>query len=116
MKINVFASITILYYYYDMSITRDEVKHIAKLARIELTKEEVTRFQADLNKVLGYVEVLKTVDTADVEPLATVTGLENVLREDYAEESAQAHEEEKEAILENAPARQGRLFRVKKVF
>ena len=94
-----------------MAITRDDVKHIAKLARIELKAEELEKFRSDLNKVLGYVEVLKTVDTEGVEPLATVTGLENVWREDKAEES-----EVQEEIVKNAPERKGKFIKVKKVF
>lgn len=94
-----------------MSITKKEVEHIAKLARIELTEEELERFQADLSKVLGYIEVLKTVDTEGVEPLAQVTGLENVLREDGAHDSLIA-----EKIIKNAPDSSGRFIKVKKVF
>ncbi len=94
-----------------MSITLDELKHIAHLARIDLKPEELTRFRSDLNAILGYIEVLKIVDTTDVEPLAQVTGLENVFREDVAEKSPLADE-----ILKNAPEKQGRLIKVKKVF
>lgn len=101
----------ILYYYYSMSITKKEVEHIAKLARIELTPQEIDKFQGDLNKVLGYIEVLKTVDTTGVEPLAAVTGLENVFREDIAEKSSIADE-----IIKNAPEKSGRFIKVKKVF
>ncbi len=94
-----------------MSISIDDVRNIAKLARIELREEELEKFRADLNKVLGYVEVLKTVDTEGVEPLATVTGLENVFREDEVEESPLAQD-----IINNAPEKMGRFVRVKKVF
>ena len=92
-------------------ITIDQIKHIAKLARIELKEDEIEKFRADLNKVLGYIEVLKTVDTTGVEPLATVTGLENVFREDVAERS-----ELTEDILKNASDHTGRFIKVKKVF
>lgn len=94
-----------------MSITRDDIRHIAKLARIELREEELEKFQAGLNKVLGYVEVLKSVDTKGVEPLATVTGLENVFRDDEVKESPLAGE-----IINNAPGKTGRFIKVKKVF
>ena len=99
-----------LYNQYIMSISKDEIKHIAHLARIDLTEEELGKFQADLNKVLGYVEVLKTVDTDGVEPLATVTGLENVWREDVAEDSGLQN-----AIIDRAPAKSGRFIKVKKI-
>jgi len=93
-----------------MSISRDEIKHIAKLARIELSDTELGKFQADLNKVLGYVEILKTVDTTGVAPLATVTGLENVFREDVAADSGL-----QKAIIDNAPVKSGRFIKVKKI-
>ena len=94
-----------------MSITKKEIEHIAKLARIELREDELEKFRVDLNKVLGYIEVLKTVNTDGVEPLAQVTGLENVFREDVAERS-----ELTDDILKNPPAHTGRFIKVKKVF
>lgn len=63
-------------------LTKDEVKHIADLARIKLTTKEITKFQKQLTVILDYVESLGEVDTSKVEPTAQVTGLENVLRED----------------------------------
>lgn len=93
-----------------MSISKDEIRHIAELARIELSPAELEKFQGDLNKVLGYIEVLRTVDTEGVEPLASVTGLENVWREDVAEDSGL-----QKAILDNAPEKSGRFIKVKKV-
>lgn len=92
-------------------ITKEEVKHIAALARIELSEAELEKLGADLNKVLGYIEILKTVDTEGVEPLAQVTGLENVLRADIAKPDEAASE-----IIKNAPASTGRFIKVKKVF
>lgn len=100
-----------LYYYKAMSITKKEVEHIAKLARIELSEHEVEKLRVDLNKVLGYIEVLKTVNTDGVEPLAQVTGLENAFRDDRVEES-----EVSANIIKNAPASTGRFIKVKKVF
>ncbi|MDP2703814.1 MAG: Asp-tRNA(Asn)/Glu-tRNA(Gln) amidotransferase subunit GatC [bacterium] len=94
-----------------MSISTDDVKHIARLARIELRDDELEKFRTDINKVLGYIEVLKTVDTAGVEPLAQVTGLENAFREDKVEESGL-----EKKIVKNAPESEGRFIKVKKVF
>ncbi len=93
-----------------MSITLEQIKHIAKLARIELLDHQLEKFRVDLNKVLGYVEVLKTVDTEGIEPLATVTGLENVFRADEVVQSELAGE-----IVENAPMHEGKFVKVKKV-
>jgi len=94
-----------------MSISKKDVEHIAKLARIELSEEEIGKFQGNLNKVLGYIEVLKKVNTDGVEPLAQVTGLENVFREDEAVASPLASD-----IIDSAPAKSGRFIKVKKVF
>ena len=94
-----------------MSISIDDVKHIARLARIELRDDELEKFRRDLNKVLGYIEVLKTVDTSGVEPLAQVTGLENAFREDKVEESGLQKD-----IVKNAPESEKGFIKVKKVF
>lgn len=93
-----------------MSISKDEIRHVAKLARIDLTEAEIAKFQGDLNKVLGYVEVLKTVDTEGVEPLASVTGLQNVFRADEPEDSGL-----QQNIIDNVPQKSGRFIKVKKV-
>ena len=94
-----------------MSISKEEVKHIAKLSRIELSEGELTKFQGELNRILGYIEVLKTIDTEGVEPLAQVTGLENAYREDVTMDS-----DLQDKIIKNAPESEGRFIKVKKVF
>lgn len=66
-------------------LTKEEVKHVAKLANLTLTEAEIEKFQKQLSAVLGYVEILSQVQTAGVEPTSQVTGLENVLREDKAD-------------------------------
>jgi len=58
------------------------VRNVAKLARIELTDEEVSRFAGQLDKVFGYMEVLSELDTEGVKELSQVTGLNNVMEED----------------------------------
>lgn len=65
-----------------MKLTKDQVKHVAKLANLPLTDEEVTKFEEQLSETLDYVDQLNEIDTAGVEPTSQVTGLENVLRED----------------------------------
>lgn len=64
------------------ALTRDQVLHIAKLARLELTPEEVDKMTKELSSILGYIEMLNEVDTAAVEPTAQVTGITNALRDD----------------------------------
>lgn len=58
------------------------MKHVAKLANLVLSNEEVKKFQKQLSEILDYVAILKRVDTFGVEPTSQVTGLENVFRED----------------------------------
>ena len=63
-------------------ISKEEVKHIAGLARIGLDEKEIEKFSKDLSSILDWVEQLKKVDIAGVEPTAHITGLENVTRAD----------------------------------
>ena len=63
-------------------LSDSDVKHVAKLANLPLTSEEISRFKSQLSKVLSYVEKLSEVDTEKVEPTSQTTGLENVLRQD----------------------------------
>ncbi len=65
-----------------MSLTPDQVRHIATLARLTLTDEEVTRFTKELGGIFTLIEQLKEVDTSNVLPTAQVTGLVNVSRLD----------------------------------
>ncbi len=69
-----------------MSLSVEEVKKIAELARIELTPEEEKRHAETISAVLEYMKILNEVDTKDVPITAQVTGLENVFREDVVRE------------------------------
>lgn len=65
-----------------MTLTAEEVIKISKLARIELTPEEVKQFQVELSRILDYIDQLNELDTTGVPPTAQVTGLENQMRPD----------------------------------
>lgn len=65
-----------------MAIRRDEVVHVAKLARLHLTEEELARFQNDLGQILEHADQLQTVDTAHIEPLEYVAAAQMPLRPD----------------------------------
>lgn len=91
-------------------LTEEEVKKVAEMARIELTPEEVAKFQKDLSSVLEYVEELQQVDTEGLEIVSSVTGLENVQREDVAVLS-----ENQEELMANAPERKDRYYKVKSI-
>lgn len=63
-------------------LTRDDVLKLARLARLQLTDEEVESFRQEISEVLGYVKQLDDVDVTGLEPTSQVTGLKNVMRED----------------------------------
>ena len=95
-----------------MKLAKDEIQSIAKLARLELTDEELKKYGDQLSAVLNYIDQLKEVEVKAVLPTAQVTGLENVWRED---EVKNWDEQEIEAALKDAPERQGRFIKVKRV-
>ena len=64
------------------NLTKDQVRHIAKLARLRLSDDEVEKFSKELTSILGYIDMLKEVDTSTVQPTTNVTGLTNCFRED----------------------------------
>ncbi len=74
-------------------LTEEQVRHVAKLARLKLSDEEVKKFSGQLSGVLEYVDILKEVDTDGVEITSQVTGLKNVLRKDEVVKSEATREE-----------------------
>lgn len=99
------------------SISPKDVKHVAKLARIEITESEESQFSKELSSVLGYIDQLQEVDTQDVEPTyhpVMLNGhdvLDNITRPDTVIPS-----DKREEILNEAPAREGDFVKVKSVF
>ena len=69
-------------------LTHDQVRHIAKLARLRLTDAEVEKFSTELTAILKYVDMLQEVKTDGVPPTEQVTGLTNILREDVPMQGA----------------------------
>lgn len=67
-------------------IDKDQVKHIAKLARLALDQKEVEEFQEELSSILDYIDQLKELDVSDVEPTSYSVDIKNVFREDEAED------------------------------
>jgi len=88
-------------------ISREDVEHVAALARLGLTDDEIDLMQGQLNRILEAVNQLQSVDTSSVGPTATVIQLENVMRDDVARPSM-----DREATLANAPLREGPMLRV----
>ncbi|HTO93331.1 MAG TPA: Asp-tRNA(Asn)/Glu-tRNA(Gln) amidotransferase subunit GatC [Bacteroidota bacterium] len=93
-----------------MAVTIKDVEHVAALARLEFTPEEKQKLASELNVILAYMEQLNSIDTSGVEPLAHVIEHGNVLRPDEPRASLTTEE-----ALRNAPATDGRFFRVPKV-
>lgn len=96
-----------------MSLSKEEVLHIAKLARLTLTDAELEKYARQLSGILEYVDKLKEVDVAGVEPTAQVTGLDNVWRNDAV---VGCDDETRSKIVENFPEKEGDLLKVKAVF
>ena len=90
-----------------MGITREEVLHVAKLARLELGEEELVRLTAELGAILEAVSKVSELDLADVPPTSHPLDLVNVAGDDVAHESLPL-----DAVFANAPERDGDLFRV----
>lgn len=93
-----------------MKLTREEVLHIARLARVALTEAEIMRLSEQLSNLLEHFEVLQQVDTEGVPPTAQSVDLRSVMREDVVASSLPA-----EDVLANAPRRDGDCFRVRAV-
>jgi aspartyl-tRNA(Asn)/glutamyl-tRNA(Gln) amidotransferase subunit C len=90
-----------------VSITSDDVKWIAHLARLEMADDELAVLGRDLNAIVGYVDQLRELDTEKVEPLAHPLDLSNVFREDEPAPSLPVDE-----ILANAPVRSDDYYAV----
>ncbi len=93
-----------------MTVSQQDVLHVAELAHLELTEAERVRLLRDLNSILDYIERLNQLDTSALAPLAQVGGQGGVLRSDETRPSL-AHE----AALANAPESDGSFFIVPKV-
>jgi aspartyl-tRNA(Asn)/glutamyl-tRNA(Gln) amidotransferase subunit C len=87
------------------SLTREDVEHVAFLARLGLSGEELGRLQGQLNHILDQYAKLAELDTDHIPPTAQTIELENILREDVARPSLPV-----EAVLANAPEREGDFF------
>jgi aspartyl-tRNA(Asn)/glutamyl-tRNA(Gln) amidotransferase subunit C len=94
-----------------MAISEAEVRHVARLARLALSDEEIAVMQAQLSAILDYIAMLREVDVSNVPPTAQVTGLTTVWRPDVVGEMLT-----QEQALANAPDQQDGMFRVRAVF
>ncbi len=93
-----------------MSVDKDTVKRVARLARIAVSDEEAEALRGDLNAILGFVEQLNEVDVTGVEPMTAVVPMKMKQRDDVVTDGGIADD-----IVVNAPAAEGTLFQVPKV-
>ena len=93
-----------------MSVTKQDVDHIAALAHLQFTEEEKETFTQQMNQILDYMQQLNKLDTSAVEPLAHVIELKNVFRDDVVKPSLPVSE-----ALKNAPSADEEFFKVPKV-
>jgi aspartyl-tRNA(Asn)/glutamyl-tRNA(Gln) amidotransferase subunit C len=93
-----------------VKITKEQVEHVAKLARLAITEQEKAIFSEQLSSILTYVEQLNELDTTKVEPTSHVISMQNVSREDRVKASLP-----REEALAGAPEASEEFFRVPKI-
>lgn len=91
-------------------IDRDQVQKVAHLARLQLTPDEEEKFTTQLNDILDYFEQLSELDVSNVPPTTRAIDVSNVVRPDAHQPSPA-----REALLDNAPDRDGDFFKVPKI-
>jgi aspartyl-tRNA(Asn)/glutamyl-tRNA(Gln) amidotransferase subunit C len=91
-------------------LTTEDVLKLARLSKLELTDDQLSRFRDELQAIVGYVEQLQSVDVEGLEPTNQVTGLQNATRPDEIREYVSPEE-----LLKNLPAREGDQIKVNKM-
>ena len=91
-------------------ISTDEVRHVAKLARLHLSPAEIDKFTGQLGTILDYVNKIAQLDVSEVGAMAQAMPINNVLRDDVAEPALPL-----ESVMQNAPLREGDFFAVPKI-
>ena len=93
-------------------ISKEQIEHIAKLARMKLTEKEEEKFANDISSILNYIDKLNKVDTENIKPIQQITGLETVVRKD---EGREKNFEIAGKILDQAPDSKDNYFKVPKI-
>ena len=93
-----------------MKITRKDVEHVAHLARLNLSEDELQTMTGQLDNILSYVDKLEELDTSDVQPTSHVFSVLNAFREDVEKESLSQEE-----AVKNGPQQNGEMFQVPRV-
>ncbi|MDD4625049.1 MAG: Asp-tRNA(Asn)/Glu-tRNA(Gln) amidotransferase subunit GatC [Candidatus Paceibacterota bacterium] len=97
-------------------ISEEEIKHIAKLSRLEFSESQLEKFQKEFSAILEYVENLKKADTKNVEPMAHSIKVANVFRTDCAIEKGEDTSRRSQKLLEAAPDSKDGYLKSKAVF
>jgi aspartyl-tRNA(Asn)/glutamyl-tRNA(Gln) amidotransferase subunit C len=93
-------------------LSKEEILHIATLARIGLDEKDIEKYQTELSEILDYFKKLDELDVAGIEPIGHITGMQNVMRSDNQEDFGLPG---KEAILKNVPEKKDGYIKVKSV-
>jgi len=96
-----------------MKLTKQEVEHVAELARIELNEKDKEKFQEQISSILEYINKLSEIDTKGVEPISHVTGLFNSTRPDEVEQQS---EETMKKLVDAAPMSEDNFIKTMGVF
>ncbi len=99
-------------------ISKKEVQHIAKLARLSLTPKEAKKMEKELSSVLDYIDKLKEINTDDIQPISQITGLKNVIRNDEKYEKYEVKKERikiRNKLLKLAPETKDGYLKVKSI-
>ncbi|MEG2348229.1 MAG: Asp-tRNA(Asn)/Glu-tRNA(Gln) amidotransferase subunit GatC [Clostridia bacterium] len=93
-----------------MSVSKEEVKHIASLARLNFTENEIEKYTTDLSNIVDFANTLSEVNVENIKPTAHILNIQNIFRKDEVEPSY-----DREEILKNAPTKDGGCVSVPKV-
>jgi aspartyl-tRNA(Asn)/glutamyl-tRNA(Gln) amidotransferase subunit C len=92
-------------------LTREQIVSLARLARLKIDDEEVSKYQSELSVILDYIDMLDNIDVSGLEPTYQVTGLQNVFREDVV----QKQPTDAGKLLSLTPSKQDRYIKVKRM-
>lgn len=92
-------------------LSQKDVKHIARLANLNLSEAEVEKFRLQLSAILDYMEVISSIDTSNVSPTTQITGLKNISRGDIPQTSLN-----QEDAVATAPSKHNGFIKVKAIF
>jgi len=93
-----------------LKITKEQVEHVANLARLNLTEEETNQMIKDMEAIINFADQINSLDIKDIEPTAHVIPINNVFREDKVRPSM-----DREELLSNAPKEKNGCFSVPKI-